>query len=340
MAFRRYIAKKALWYLLALIVALVLNFFLPRLVPGNPVDSIIAQASRSGAEGDQLRGIHDHYIKEFGLNKSMIEQFLTYLNNLIHGNLGLSFANYPGTVSSQIKQALPWTLGLQIPAILIGWLVGNAVGAIAAYKGGWFDRSAFLGSLFLSAMPYYCLAILLVYLLAVQNSILPQPILPASGGYLPGTSPSWSGAFIADVLRHYWMPFLSLVIVFIGGQAVGMRSMAIYELGTDYVTYGRGLGLRDRTLMRYIFRNGMLPQVTGLALSIGTLVGGALITEIVFSYPGVGTLLFNAISQNDYPVLQAITLIITVAVLVANFLVDLAYGIIDPRIRAAQAGER
>jgi len=116
--------------------------------------------------------------------------------------------------------------------------------------------------------------------------------------------------------------------------------MAIYELGSDYVSYGRGLGLRNRTLVRYIFRNGMLPQITGLALSIGTLVGGALITEIVFSYPGIGTLLFNAISQNDYPVIQGITLLVTVAVLVANFLVEVAYGIIDPRIRAAQAGER
>jgi peptide/nickel transport system permease protein len=145
---------------------------------------------------------------------------------------------------------------------------------------------------------------------------------------------------LSDAIQHYWLPFLSLVLVFIGGQAVGMRSMAIYELGSDYVNYGRGLGVSDRRIVRYIFRNAMLPQVTGLALSIGTLVGGALITEIVFSYPGIGTLLFNAISQNDYPVIQAITLIIVIAVLFANFLVEVAYGVIDPRIRAAQAGER
>jgi peptide/nickel transport system permease protein len=147
-------------------------------------------------------------------------------------------------------------------------------------------------------------------------------------------------AFISDALTHYWLPFLSLVVVFVGAQAVGMRSMAVYELGSDYVNYSRGLGLRDRTIVKYIFRNAMLPQITGLALSIGTLAGGALLTELVFSYPGLGTLLFGAIRQNDYPVIFGITLIVTIAVLVANYCVEVAYGVIDPRIRAASAGER
>jgi peptide/nickel transport system permease protein len=184
-------------------------------------------------------------------------------------------------------------------------------------------------------MPYYCLAILLLYLLAVAF-----PVLPPSGGYSFGTSPTLTPEFIGDALKHYWLPFLSLVLVFIGGQAVGMRSMVIYELNSDYVNYGRGMGLRDRQIVRYIFRNGMLPQVSGLALSIGTLAGGALITEIVFSYPGLGTLLFSSIRQNDYPVFFAIALLITVAVLVANYCVDIVYGFIDPRIRAAARGER
>jgi peptide/nickel transport system permease protein len=238
-------------------------------------------------------------------------------------------------VRGLIADALPWTIALQLPAILIGWIIGNALGAIVAYKGGWFDRGAFLSSLFLSSVPYYCLAILLLYLFAVA-----YPIFPATGGYDYGTSPHLSISFIFNALDHYWLPFLSLVLVIIGGQAVGMRSMAIYELGSDYVNYGRGLGLPDRRLIRYIFRNGMLPQVTGLALSIGTLVGGALITEIVFSYPGIGTLLLDSIGQNDYPAIQGITLLIAVAVILANFLVDLVYGFIDPRIRASQTGER
>jgi peptide/nickel transport system permease protein len=336
MRLRKYLLRKLFWYLGALVAALILNFLLPRLVPGNPVDSIVATLARGGgAQGEQLKNIQQHYVHEFGLDKSMLQQFFIYLGNLAHGDLGSSFAQYPASVRGLIDQSLPWSIALQVPAILIGWIVGNVLGAIAAFKAGWFDRSAFLGSLFMSSMPYYCLAILLLYLLAVA-----YPILPIGGGYDYGTSPELTVAFVMNALHHYWLPFLSLVVVFIGGQAVGMRSMAIYELGSDYVNFGRGLGLPDKRIVRYIFRNAMLPQVTGLALSVGTLVGGALLTELVFSYPGIGTLLFNAISQNDYPVIQGITLIIAIAVLGANFLVDVVYGFIDPRIRAAQEGER
>lgn len=335
MSLTRYLLRKAAWYVGALFAAIVLNFLLPRLVPGNPVDDIVSSLGRQGVEGDQLKTIHAYYVHAFGLDKPMWQQFVIYLGHLFTGNLGVSFAQYPAHVSTLIGQALPWSIALQLPAILIGWIVGNVLGAVAAYRGGWFDRGAFLGSLFTSSMPYYCLAILLLYLLAVV-----LPILPPSGGYSFGNVPSLSLSFITDAGAHYWLPFLSLVVVFIGGQAVGMRSMSIYELGSDYVNYGRGLGVRDRTIIRYIFRNAMLPQVTGLALSIGTLVGGALITEIVFSYPGIGYLLFNAISQNDYPVVAGIALLITVAVLIANFCVEVAYGVIDPRIRAASRGER
>lgn len=335
MRFVRYLLRKAAWYLAVLIVAVFLNFLLPRLIPGNPVDTIVAQLGRGGVEGDSLRAIHEHYVHAFGLDKPMWQQFLVYLNHLIHGDLGQSFALYPAPVRGLIDDALPWTIAMQLPAILLGWIVGNLLGAAAAYKGGWADRGAFLGALFTSSIPYYCLAIILLYVFAVYF-----PVLPASGGYTAGNIPELTPAFIADAASHYWLPFLSLVLVFIGTQAVGMRSMAIYELGSDYVSYGRGLGLRDRTLVRYIFRNGMLPQITGLALSIGTLVAGALLTELVFSYPGLGTLLFTSISQNDYPVISGITLIITVAVLAANFCVEIVYGIIDPRIRAATQGER
>jgi peptide/nickel transport system permease protein len=335
LSFSRYLLRKLAWYLGALVVAVLLNFLLPRLIPGNPVDAIVATLGRGGAEGDQLRKVYEHYTQAFGLDKPLWDQFILYLKNLLHGDLGISFFLYPRPVSSLIGEALPWTIALQVPAILLGWIIGNVLGAIAAYRGGWFDRGAFLGSLFVSTMPYYCLAILLLYLLAVV-----VPMLPPSGGYSFGSTPELSMTFLSDALQHYWLPFVSLVVVFIGTQAVGMRSMAIYELGSDYVNYGRGLGLRDRTLVRYIFRNGMLPQVTGLALSIGTLVGGALLTELVFSYPGLGTLLFSSIRQNDYPVFLGIALIITVGVLTANFLVDIAYGIIDPRIRAARTGER
>jgi len=214
-------------------------------------------------------------------------------------------------------------------------VLGNILGAVAAFKGGWFDRGAFVGSLFFSSVPPFAFAILLLFIIAVQMGML-----PVGGAYSFGLSPEWSFAFFGDALTYFWLPFWSLVLVFIGGQAVGMRSMAVYELGTDYVNYNRGLGVKDSFTVRYIFRNAMLPQITGLALSIAALISGGLITELVFSYPGLGTLLFNAIGQNDYPVIQAITLLITLAVLLANFAVDVLTGFIDPRIRAAQSGDR
>jgi peptide/nickel transport system permease protein len=238
-------------------------------------------------------------------------------------------------VSHLIGQALPWSIAIQLPAIIVGWVVGNMLGALAAFKGGWVDRGAFVGSLFFSSVPPFALAIILLFVVAVQMGIL-----PVGGAYSFGMTPELSVTFFGDAVTYFWLPFWSLVLVFIGGQAVGMRSMAVYELGSDYVNYNRGLGVRDAMTVRYIFRNAMLPQFTGLGLSIAALITGGLIIELVFSYPGLGTLLFNAIGQNDYPVIQAITLLITLAVLIANFTVDVLTGFIDPRIRAAQSGER
>lgn len=332
----RYIAQKTVWYLVALVAAVGLNFLLPRLVPGNPVDVIVSNLSRGGSvTSEQQKQVYESYVQEFGLDQSLWAQFLTYLGKVFTGDLGTSFAYYPASVNDLVGQALPWSIAVQLPAILIGWILGNVVGAIAAFRGGNWDRSVFTSSLFLSAMPYYCLSILLLYGFAVVAGIF-----PVGGAYSLGLTPEFSLSFLWDAVSYYWLPFLSLVVVFIGGQAVGMRSMAIYELGGDYVNYARAMGIRDNKITQYIFRNAMLPQITGLALAIGTLVGGALITELVFSYPGVGTLLFNAISANDYPVIQAVTLIITVAVLVANFAVEIVYGIVDPRIRAAKSGEK
>lgn len=332
----RYIAQKTVWYLVALVAAVGLNFLLPRLVPGNPVDVIVSNLSRGGSvTSEQQKQVYESYVQEFGLDQSLWQQFLTYLGKVFSGDLGTSFAYYPASVNDLVGQALPWSIAVQLPAILIGWILGNLVGAIAAFRGGNWDRSVFTSSLFLSAMPYYCLSILLLYIFAVVAGVF-----PVGGAYSLGLTPEFSVAFLWDAVSYYWLPFLSLVVVFIGGQAVGMRSMAIYELGGDYVNYARAMGIKDNKITQYIFRNAMLPQITGLALAIGTLVGGALITELVFSYPGVGLLLFNAISANDYPVIQAITLIITVAVLLANFAVEIVYGIVDPRIRAAKSGEK
>ncbi len=333
--FGRYLLNKIFWFLVAFVIALVFNFLLIRLIPGNPVDTMVARMAQGGAIGEAQQKIYQAYIAEFGLDKPLWEQFLVYVGNLAHGDLGRSFSQYPTPVGLLISQALPWTVMLQLPAILIGWLVGNVLGVLTAYRKGWLDKIAFPSSLFISTMPFYCLSIILLYFFAVV-----WRVLPPLGGYDFSMSPNWSWTFVGSVAQHYILPFLSLVLVFIGGQAIGMRSMSIYELDADYVRYSRSLGVSDNRIVRYIFRNAMLPQITGLALSIGGLVSGALITEIVFSYPGIGTLLFSSIRQQDYATVQGITLLIMIAVLTANFLVEIAYGFIDPRIRATQTGER
>jgi peptide/nickel transport system permease protein len=335
MGLRRYLANKTVWYLGALVVAVVLNFVLPRLIPGNPVDVLVSKMGQGGLSSEAQQRTYEAFMREFGLDKPIWDQFVLYITGVFHGNFGASFSFYPTPVSSLIAQSVPYTLALQLPAIVLGWIIGNLLGAIAAYKGGSWDKSVFTTALLFNSTPYYCLSIILLYVFGVVLGWF-----PVGGAYSLGSSPEWSWAFFSDAITYWYLPFASLVLINIGGQAVGMRSMAIYELGSDYVNYSRSLGIGDRKMTGYIFRNAMLPQITGLALSIGTMVGGALITELVFSYPGMGSLLFGAISSNDYPVIQAVTLIITVAVLVANYMVEILYGFIDPRIRASKSGEK
>ncbi len=330
----RYILGKLKWYILIFFTALFLNFFLPRLVPGNPISALVAKMAGGGASSDVLNKLYNSYIHEFGLDHPWYVQFGDYIIKVLHGDLGTSFSLYPTKVNTILAQALPWTIALQLPSILLGWIFGNVLGAIAAYKKGKFDAVLFPITLFISSVPYFCFAIILLYLFGVILNIL-----PIGGGYSMALTPTFSIMFLIDVLKHYLLPFLSLLLVIIGGQAIGMREMSIYELNTDYVRYAKLLGISDKKIVRYVFKNAMLPQITGLSISLGTMVGGALITEIVFSYPGIGTWLFNAIRQQDYPLIQGGTLVITVSVLLANFLIDIVYGIIDPRIRASQLEE-
>ncbi len=304
-------------------------------MPGNPISGIVAKMGTGGAPSDVLQKLYTSYTQEFGLDKPLHIQFFHYLLNVLRGDLGTSFSLYPTKVNEILARALPWTIALQIPAILVGWILGNLLGAVAAYKGGKFDSLIFPGALFINCIPYYCLAIILLYFFGVVFDIL-----PIGRGYSPQFIPSFSLPFFFDLLKHYVLPFLSIVLVAIGGQAIGMRATSIYELNTDYVNYAKSLGIRDRKIIQYVFKNAMLPQITGLAISLGAMVGGSLITEIVFSYPGIGTSLFNAIRQQDYPLIQGCTLVIAIAILAANFLIDIVYATIDPRIRASQVEEQ
>ena len=203
MQFARYLLRKIGWYLVVFFAAMLIIFILARLIPGNPVDALVAQMTRGGgASGDSVKAIYENYMREFGLDQPKWKQFLTYLGNVLQGDLGTSFAQYPASVNTLIGQALPWSVALQLPAIIIGWVVGNIVGAVAAFRGGWFDRGIFLSSLFLSSIPPYCLAIILLFVVAVQGGFL-----PVGGAYSFGLSPEWSFAFFGDAITYFWLPF-------------------------------------------------------------------------------------------------------------------------------------
>ncbi|MCX7773910.1 MAG: ABC transporter permease [Clostridia bacterium] len=329
--YRKYFGKKLLWFVITLVIAVVLNFILPRLMPGDPVAVITARTAQGISDASAVKRIYENYQKEFGTNKPMMEQFVTYFGNVFKGNFGLSFSQYPRPVSDIIKASIGWTLALQLPAIIIGWLLGNILGALAAYIRKGFDKVLLPLSIFISSLPAFGMAVIMLVVFAINLKIA-----PIAGGYGQDLIPNFSWTFIKSVIQHYQLPFWSIVIISIGGQAIGMRSMAIYELNADYVKYSRFLGIKDRKIVGYVFRNAMLPQITGLALSLGTMVGGALVSEIIFSYPGLGTTILQAITKSDYPLLSATTLIITLMVLLASFAIDIVYGFIDPRVKAAQ----
>jgi len=330
--YRRYFLNKALWFLVTLVCAFLLNFFLPRLMPGDPVAAIVARMAQGMSNATGVQAIYQQYTELFGTQRPILEQFFIYVNNVFHGSFGFSFSQYPRTVASVIKASIAWTICLQFPAIIVGWLIGNTLGALAAYLKKGFDKVLMPVSILVSNFPAFGMAVILMVVFGVTLKWF-----PTSGGYGFDLIPSFTPQFVWSVIVHYQLPFWSIVLIAIGGQAIGMRSMAIYELNADYVKYSRFMGIQDRKIIGYVFRNAMLPQVTGLALSIGTMVGGALVAEIIFSYPGLGYTMLNAVMGQDYPLISAVTLIITLMVLVATFLIEALYGFIDPRIKAAQA---
>ena len=330
--YRQYFLRKLGWFLVTFVFAFLLNFILPRLMPGDPVAAIVARYAQGMSNTSGVQKIYEQYTELFGTNKPMLEQFLIYVKNVAQGDFGFSFSQYPRTVADVLKSAIWWTIWLQFPAIIVGWIIGNTLGALAAYLKGGFDKVLMPISIFISNFPQFGMAVILLVIFGVSLKWF-----PTSGGYGFDLMPSFTWSFMWSVIVHYQLPFWSIVLIAIGGQAIGMRSMAIYELNADYVKYSRFLGIKDRKIVGYVFRNAMLPQVTGLALSIGTMVGGALVAEIIFSYPGLGTTLLNGVMGQDYPLISACTLIITMMVLSANFIIEILYGFIDPRIKAAQA---
>lgn len=330
--YRNYFFKKLVWFVVTLVVAFTLNFILPRLMPGDPVTAIVVRMAQGTSNATGVQAVYEQYTKLFATDRPIHEQYVIYLRNVARGDFGYSISQYPRTVADVISSAIWWTVMLQLPAILVGWTLGNTLGVLAAYIRKGFDRVLLPASLFLSNLPAFGMAVILLVIFGVNLKWF-----PTSGGYDYAMVPSASWEFVWSVIVHYQLPFWSIVLITIGGQAIGMRSMAIYELNADYVKYARFLGIKDSKIIRYVFRNAMLPQITGLALAIGTMVSGALVAEIIFSYPGLGSTMLSAVLGGDYPLISAATLIITMMVLVAFFGLEIIYGLIDPRIRAAQS---
>jgi peptide/nickel transport system permease protein len=322
-----FILRRLGFYLVTAWVAITLNFLIPRLMPGNPVEVLFSRIKH------QISPAAVHAISlAFGLNTSegLLGQYWSYLDQLFHGNLGVSVTYFPSTVGSVLRTALPWTVALVGIATVLSFVFGTLLGILSAWRRG----SRIVDSLlpitaFLSAVPYFWLGLVVLTVFAVEVRWL-----PIAGGYSVDVTPGWSWAFISSALYHGILPAVTIVVSSIAGWLLGMRNMMISTLAEDYVLLAEAKGLhRRRVLYTYAARNAILPNVASFALSLGFIVGGAILTEIVFSYPGIGYVLFQAVSNNDYPLMQGVFLIITFMVLLANLLADVCYVLLDPRTR-------
>lgn len=326
---RRYFGRKLLVYLLTFFLAVTIDWLIPRFMPGNPVQTMLSRAAMRAEAAEVMYG---YYTRAFGLDLPVWQQYLNFWNALLHGDLGTSIFLFPTPVTQVIMEALPYDIALLLPAILLSWYTGNKFGAYAA-RSRRLDNTLLPVGYILTATPYMWLGILLAWALGIVLDIF-----PISGAYSYALEPSFSWPFIRSFLGHWFLPFFSLFLVMFGGWAIGMRNMIIYELEADYSHYLEALGAPRSLVRKYAFRNAILPQITGLALQLGVIVAGALATEIVFSYPGIGYLILQAIQNQDYFLLQGCFLFIIVGVLLANFVIDIVYVLVDPRTRTGMQG--
>jgi peptide/nickel transport system permease protein len=327
---RRYFGRKLLIYILTFFLAVTIDWLIPRFMPGNPVQTMLSRAALRAEAFEVMRG---YYTRAFGLDLPIWRQYLHFWTALFHGDLGTSVYMFPTPVARVLARAVPYDLFLLIPSILLSWYAGNKFGAFAA-RSKWLDNTISPLSYVLTATPYMWLGILLAWVFGIVLGIF-----PIAGAYSFAMRPHLSWAFIGSVLKHWFLPFASLFLVMFGGWAIGMRNMIIYELEADYSHYLEALGAPRNLVRKYAFRNAILPQITGLALQLGVIVAGALVTEVVFSYPGIGYLLLAAIQNQDYFLIQGCFLFIIIGVLLANFAIDIAYVIVDPRTRLGMTGE-
>ncbi|BBH63772.1 peptide ABC transporter permease [Actinoplanes sp. OR16] len=322
----KYFLQRLAFYLFTAWAAITLNFLIPRMIPGDPVQALITKY-----QGQLSSKAIDSMYVLFGLDKdaSIWEEYVNYWKQLFSGDLGLSFTFFPTPVSEIIASSLPWTLLLVGITTVISFFLGTGLGVLAGWRRGSWADGLLPVTTFLSSVPYFWLGIIAIYLLTGPDSFFPP-----SGGFDNGLVPAWDQYFIPSAIQHSLLPALTILISSVSGWILSMRNMMVTVSSEDYITVAHAKGLSDRRVaMSYAARNALLPNVSGFALSLGFIVGGTLLVEIVFSYPGVGFQLFQALGASDYPLMQGIFLIITISVLVANLLADIAYLLLDPRTR-------
>jgi len=313
------------FYVLTAWAAVTVNFFIPHLMPGDPVQNLIArqQGKSSPQAVEALRA-------QLGLtgDRSLWTDYLHYWGQLFHGNLGLSTSFFPASVSSVLSAALPWTVALVGVSTIVSFVAGTIVGIVVAWRrGSWLDGVLPVATFF-QAVPYFFFALLVLILLGSDLGAF-----PISGGSDPGVDVGLNAPFLASAAYHRFLPMITIVISSIAGWILGMRNMMVTTMDEDYVLVAQAKGLPTRRVIGYAARNAILPSVSSFSLSLSFVVSGALLTEIVFSYPGIGFQLLQAVQAEDFPLLQGIFLVITFAVLAANLFADVVYALLDPRTR-------
>ncbi|OIV35889.1 peptide ABC transporter permease [Mangrovactinospora gilvigrisea] len=327
-------ARRLRFYVIAAWSAVTLNFLIPRLMPGDPAQAVVQQLEVKNGQNLPPQTVEAIRKLLGGVHENIAVQYWHYLGNLFTGNLGISTGNFPTRVTTLIGTALPWTMLLMGVSTVLAFLIGTGIGALCGWRPGTRTDSVLSPlSTFLAAVPYFWVALFALWLFAFRLGWF-----PLAGGHDPDADPS-SPRYWLSVLHYGLLPALTIVFSSCGGWLLGMRNMTLTTTGEDFVLLARAKGLSNtRVLFRYAARNAMLPQLTGFALALGAIIAGSVLTETVFTYPGVGSLLKQAIDNRDYPLMQGILLFTTLAVLVANFLADSVYVLVDPRTRA-QGGD-
>jgi len=330
-----YLLRRLGVFVLIAWLAATLNFFLPRLTGQDPVRvKLLQQAQLGGHVQVGIEEMVKEYDRRFGLDRPLWEQYLTFLRNAARLDFNYSIANYPRTVNEMITEALPWTVALLGTTTVVSFALGTFLGALL----GWPRAPRWMRWLMpplwaLHAIPFFLLGLILIYTFAFRF-----PVLPMFGGYSAGAFPALTPAFVLDLVRHALLPALSIVLVATGGWALSMRGMMVTTQGEDYVTFAEAKGLRSLTIfLRYCVRNALLPQTTALALALGQIVSGAVLVEVIFGYPGIGTVLFQAIRENDHFLIQGIVFTVIVALGLATLILDAVYPLLDPRISYRKA---